>query len=69
MNTVQLREKRPKICVGYACAQFAYTRRRLSVRAFQTRLISMYELANNYLLCVLILLLVLAAVYYKSMAR
>ena len=49
-----------------ACAQFAYTRRCLSVCAFLTRLISTYELAY-YLLRVLILLLVLADVYCKSM--
>ena len=50
------------------CAQFVHTRRRLSVHAFPTHLISMYELAYC-LLRVLILLLVLAAVYFKSMAR
>ena len=42
---MQLRDKRPKFCVQNVCAQFAYTRRRLSVRAFPMRLISMYELA------------------------
>ena len=66
--TVQCRDKRPKNCVQHACAQFAYTRLHLSVRAFLTCLISMYELAYC-LLCVLILLLVLAAIHCKSMAR
>ena len=49
------------------CAQFAYTRLRLSVRAFPTRLISMCELA--YCLLRVLILLVLAAVHCKSMAR
>ena len=64
--TVQLRDKHPKICVRNTCAQFAYTCRRLTVRAFPTRLISMYELAC----CLLrpLILLVLAAIYCKSMA-
>ena len=65
-STVQCRDKRPKICVRHACAQSAYTRLRLSVRAFPTRLISMI---NYCPLRVLILLLVLAAVHHKSMAR
>ena len=65
---VQCRDKRPKICVRNTCAQFAYKRLRLSVRAFPTHLISMYELAYC-LLRVLILLLVLAAIHCKSMAR
>ena len=67
-STVQCRDKRPKICVRHACAQSAYTRLRLSVRAFPTRLISVYELAYCPLR-VLILLLVLAAVHCKSMAQ
>ena len=46
--------------------KFGYTRLCLSVCAFLTRLISTYELAY-YLLRVLILLLVLADVYCKSM--
>ena len=66
--TVQCRDKHPKICMQNACAQFAYTRVRLSVHAFPTHLISMYELAYC-LLCVRILLLALAAVHCKSMAR
>ena len=65
---VQLRDKHPKICVRNACVQFAYTRRHLIVRAFPMHLISMYELAYC-LLRVLILLLVLADIYCKSMAR
>ena len=56
---MQCRDKRPKTCVRHTCAQFAYPRLRLSVRAFLTHLICMYELA--YCLRVLILLLVLAA--------
>ena len=67
-SAVQSRDERPKICVQHACAQFVYTRLRLSMRAFPTRLISMYELAYCPLR-VLILLLVLAAVHCKSMAR
>ena len=66
-NTVQLRDKRPKICLQNTCVQFAYTHWCLSVRAFPTCLISMYESAYC-LLRVLILLLVLADVYCKSMA-
>ena len=67
-GSVQCRDKCQKICVRNACAQFAYNHLRLSVRAFPTRLISMYELAYC-LLRVLILLLVLVAVHCKSMAR
>lgn len=63
---VQLRDKRPKIYVRNV--QFAYTRRRLSVRTFLMHLISMYESAYC-LLRVLISLLVLADIYCKSMAR
>ena len=68
LHTVQCRDKRPKICMRHVCAQSAYTHLCLSVRAFPTRLISMYELAY----CpfrVLILLLVLRAIHCKSMAR
>ena len=67
-RTVQLRDKRPRTCVRNARAKFVYMHRHLSVHAFPTRLISMYESAYC-LLHVLILLLVLAAVYCKSMAR
>ena len=66
-STVQLGDKGPKICLRNVCAQFAYTCWRLRVCAFPTRLISMYESADC-LLRVLILLLVLADVYCKSMA-
>ena len=65
--TVQCRDKRPKICVRHACAQFAYTCLGLSVHAFPMHLISIYELAYC-LFRVLILLLVLVAVDCKSMA-
>ena len=62
---MQCRGKRRKIWVRNACAQFAYTCLHLSVRAFPTRLISMYELAYC-LLRVLILLLVIAAVHVSQ---